>query len=78
MPSDLPGDLPNAMALSLPGAISSRSEKDKKRAESGVRQMFGMPPLCLNQRAPTAGDTPATTAALSLDKPCPIAFQKLL
>src|SRR5512133_407712 len=34
-----------------------------------------MPPPCRNHRAPTAGDTPHTTAASSLGSPCAIAFQ---
>src|SRR5436309_14711142 len=34
-----------------------------------------MPPPSRNQRTPTAGDTPATTPASSLDKPCAIAAQ---
>src|SRR5918994_6666056 len=34
-----------------------------------------MPPPCRNHRAPTAGDTPPTTAASSLDSPRAIAFQ---
>jgi transposase InsO family protein len=35
-----------------------------------------MPPASRNQRAPTAGDTPASTAAVSLDWPDAIAAQK--
>src|SRR5438034_8580350 len=34
-----------------------------------------MPPPSRNQRTPTAGDTPATTPASSLDKPSAIAAQ---
>src|SRR6266508_3898257 len=35
-----------------------------------------MPPLCRNHRAPTAGDTPARTAASSLVKPWAMPAQK--
>src|SRR4029453_5294508 len=35
----------------------------------------GMPPALRNQRAPTAGDTPAPTAASSLEHPAAIAAQ---
>lgn len=34
-----------------------------------------MPPPCLNQRTPTADDTPASVAAFSLDNPWAIAVQ---
>src|SRR5690242_9105985 len=34
-----------------------------------------MPPASRNQRAPTAGDTPASIAAASLDRPAAIAAQ---
>src|SRR5689334_12640704 len=60
-------------------AISSRSANDRERPDSGfaagARWDGGMPPALRNQRAPTAGDTPALTAASSLERPAAIAAQ---
>src|SRR5215212_7877010 len=60
-------------------AISSRSANDRARPDSGfaagARWDGGMPPALRNQRAPTAGDTPASTAASSLEHPAAIAAQ---
>src|SRR5690606_15916277 len=50
-------------------AISSRSENDRYRPEGGERSKSGIPPECLNQRDPTAGDTPQAAAASSVDSP---------
>jgi hypothetical protein len=52
-----------------------RSTKDRKRPDSGAGLTVGIPPPSRNQRVPTAGDTPATTADSSLDKPPAIAPQ---
>src|SRR3954465_10162613 len=60
-------------------AISSRSANDRERSPSGfaagARWDGGMPPALRNQRAPTAGDTPASTAASSLERPAAMAAQ---
>src|SRR5215213_3529623 len=60
-------------------AISSRSANDRERPDSGfadgARWDGGMPPALRNQRAPTAGDTPAPTAASSLEHPAATAAQ---
>src|SRR4051794_8883596 len=60
-------------------AISSRSANDRERPDSGfddgARWDGGMPPALRNQRAPTAGDTPAPTAASSLEHPAAMAAQ---
>src|SRR3954451_432867 len=60
-------------------AISSRSANDRYRSDGGFDDgasvVGGMPPASRNQRAPTAGDTPTSTAAASLDWPDPIAAQ---
>ena len=57
-------------------ARSSRSAKDKYRSDAGFDDdesvEGGMPPASRNHRAPTACDTPAPTAAFSLD--CPVAI----
>lgn len=41
--------------------------------DDGASVVGGMPPASRNHRAPTAGDTPASAAAFSLDKPAAIA-----
>src|SRR3954449_6728462 len=60
-------------------AISSRSANDRERPDSGfadgARCDGGMPPALRNHRAPTAGDTPALTAASSLERPAAINTQ---
>src|SRR5215207_5851977 len=60
-------------------AISSRSANDRERPDSGFddreRCDGGMPPALRNHRAPTAGDTPAPTAASSLERPAAINTQ---
>src|SRR3954471_15574955 len=60
-------------------SISSRSANDRERPDSGfddgARWDGGMPPALRNQRAPTAGDTPAPTAASSLEHPAAMAAQ---
>jgi hypothetical protein len=56
-------------------AISSRSRNDKERPDNGGGLTVGMPPPSRNQRVPTADDTPASTAASSLDTPLAIASQ---
>src|SRR3954464_9279426 len=60
-------------------AISSRSANDRERPDSGfadgARWDGGMPPALRNQRAPTAGATPAPTAASSLEHPAAMAAQ---
>ncbi len=60
-------------------ASSSRSANDRYRPQRGFddepRIDGGMPPASRNHRAPTAGDTPAPTAASSLDRPAAIAIQ---
>src|SRR3954453_7029205 len=62
-----------------PMAISSRSANDRERPDSGfddgARWDGGMPPALRNQRALTAGDTPAPTAASSLEHPAAMAAQ---
>ena len=60
-------------------AISSRSANDRHRPGGGFADgasvAGGMPPASRNHLAPTAGDTPAPTAASSLDWPAAIAIQ---
>src|SRR3954452_10071335 len=60
-------------------ATSSRSANDRYRPEGGFDDRAsvdgGMPPASRNHRAPTAGDTPARSAASSLDRPAAIAAQ---
>ena len=54
--------------------------KHRERPDSGfaagARCDGGMPPALRNHRAPTAGDTPAPTAASSLEHPAAMAAQK--
>src|SRR3954465_3889612 len=56
-------------------AISSRSANTRYRSDGGFADgasvVGGMPPASRNQRAPTAGDTPASIAAASLHPPAP-------
>src|SRR5689334_12899077 len=60
-------------------ATSSRSANDRYRPEGGPDDRAGvdggMPPASRNQRTPTAGDTPTSTAASSLDRPAATAVQ---
>src|SRR5438445_5357312 len=60
-------------------AICSRSVNARYRPDSGgaegIRCDAGMPPASRNHRVPTAGDTPALTAASSLECPVAIAAQ---
>src|SRR3954464_4719807 len=60
-------------------AIPSRAANDRERPDSGfaagARWDGGMPPALRNQRAPTAGETPAPTAASSLERPAAINTQ---
>src|SRR5829696_3340620 len=60
-------------------AISSRSANTRYRPESGfadgASDLGDIPPASRNQRGPTAGDTPASIAAASLDRPAAIAAQ---
>ena len=60
-------------------AISSRSANTRCRPEGGfadgASDLGDIPPASRNQRAPTAGDTPASIAAASLDRPAAIAAQ---
>src|SRR5215203_3609738 len=60
-------------------ASSSRSANDRYRSDGGfadgAKALGGMPPASRNQRAPTAGDTPTSIAAASLDRPTAIAAQ---
>src|SRR4051812_27734426 len=60
-------------------ATSSRSANDRYRPEGGLDDRAsvdgGMPPASRNQRTPTAGDTPTSTAASSLDCPAAVAVQ---
>src|SRR4051794_7174105 len=60
-------------------AISSRSANTRYRSDGGFADgasvVGGMPPASRNQRPPTAGDTPASIAAASLDRPAAIAAQ---
>src|SRR3954452_9104158 len=60
-------------------AISSRSANTRYRSDGGFADgasvVGGIPPALRNQRAPTAGDTPAPTAASSLEHPAAIAAQ---
>jgi hypothetical protein len=60
-------------------AICSRSVNARYRPDSGgaegMRCDAGMPPASRNHRVPTAGDTPALTAASSLECPVAIAAQ---
>ena len=56
-------------------AISSRSANDRERPDSGARLIGGMPPLSRNHFVPTGPDTPAASAASSLDNPQAIASQ---
>src|SRR5689334_16541497 len=62
-----------------PSAISSRSANDRYRSDGGFADganiLGGMPPASRNQRAPTAGDTPTSIAAASLNRPTAIAAQ---
>src|SRR5215210_5700377 len=60
-------------------AISSRSANTRYRPESGfadgASDFGGIPPASRNHRVPTAGDTPASIAAASLNRPVAIAAQ---
>src|SRR3954454_9835080 len=60
-------------------AISSRSANTRYRPESGfvdgASDLGDIPPASRHQRGPTAGDTPASIAAASLDRPAAIAAQ---
>jgi len=60
-------------------AISSRSVKERYRPDGGFAAGAscdgGMPPASRNHLVPTGGDTPASTAASSLDRPAAIADQ---
>ena len=60
-------------------ASSSRSAKDRYRPDAGFDDGAsvdgGMPPASRNHRVPTACDTPAPTAASSLDRPAAIDCQ---
>src|SRR3954463_9682610 len=60
-------------------ASSSRSANDRYRSDGGFADganiLGDMPPASRNQRAPTAGDTPTSIAAASLDRPAAIAAQ---
>jgi len=60
-------------------ATCSRSVNVRYRPDSGgaegIRCDAGMPPASRNHRVPTAGDTPALTAASSLECPVAIAAQ---
>lgn len=55
--------------------ISSRSANDKYLPDMGLDMNSGMPPLCRNQRVPTACDTPTASAAFSLVIPVAICAQ---
>ena len=56
-------------------AISSRSANDRYREDADPWGTLRIPPHWRNQRAPTAGDTPATAAASSVVAPRPTASQ---
>jgi len=56
-------------------AITSRSENDRKRPESGARLNGGIPPVSRNHLVPTGCETPAANAASSLDSPPRMASQ---
>src|SRR3954471_12355511 len=60
-------------------ASSSRSANDRYRSDGGFADganiLGDKPPASRNQRAPTAGDTPTSIAAASLDRPTAIAAQ---
>ncbi len=64
---------PTAWARSSP--ISSRSENDRYRPQTGCARIKGIPPRCRNQRVPTAGATPTASAAFSLVIPVAICAQ---
>src|SRR3954452_3683189 len=77
------GERPTRRAISLTPApqarrraISSRSANDRYR-DAGASVTDGIPPPSRNHRTPTADDTPACTAASSLDSPRAIAAQNL-
>ena len=59
--------------------MSSRSEKDRYRPDRDFADRVncngGMPPASRNHPVPTGGDTPANTAASSLERPAAIANQ---
>src|ERR1700730_16039591 len=63
-------------------AISSRSANERQRPDGGFddceKCVGGMPPAPRNHLTPTAGDTPASTAASSLERPEAIALQNCL
>src|SRR5690606_19394077 len=80
------GDRPNLRAIArMPvprvhsKAISSRSRNARLLLLSGVaegdRCVGGMPPELRNHRFPTGPETPASTAASSLDKPAATSCQ---
>lgn len=52
--------------------ISSRWSNDRYLLDTGLDINNGMPPRCLNQRAPTACDAPTASAAFSLVMPLAI------
>src|SRR6476659_7266175 len=57
-------------------AMSSRSEKDRYRPDTGDSSIGGIPPACRNHRDPTGPDTPHAIAASSLVRPSAIFPQK--
>src|SRR5258707_1789998 len=63
-------------------AISSRSVNERRHPDRGFddceKCVGGMPPAFRNHRTPTAGDTPASTLASSLERPEAIAAQNCL
>jgi len=71
-------DFPTRVLLSASPA-NSPTVSDRYRSDGGFADgatiLGGMPPASRNQRAPTAGDTPTSIAAASLDRPAAIAAQ---
>jgi hypothetical protein len=52
------------------------ARRKRERPDSGDWVTQGIPPLCRNHRAPTAGEIPAALAASSVVQPLAIAAQK--
>ena len=60
-----------------PPALQTTDNALTAASPTGARCDGGMPPALRNHRAPTAGDTPAPTAASSLERPAAISSPEL-
>src|SRR3954470_9024351 len=76
-PPQAAGDLPDAVPLGTQqrDLLPIRGYRPEGGFDDDANPPGGMLPASRNQRVPTAGDTPATDTASSLDCPCAIAAQ---